>query len=317
MSEICREPISADHASFSEKKIPVDEHVSLRIVSWQPKDVEPSIPIVFIAGWVSIVAGWSEFIHTLTKEHPVYYIETREKESAEIRKKRLGTEDFSMEVFAQDVITACSRLPIDIEDAIVSGSSMGATVLLEALKHERLKARGTFLIGPTDEFHAPWLFRWVPYVFPASAYHLVKHYIVWHFRHFRVNVEKEPEQMRRYENTILSAHPLRIKLSARAFLRYKVWPQLETVRSPTRIAFASTDKLHASDSITRMAEVLEQADLLPCKSNKYMHSAQLAGDIDRFIIDLETCRPRRATAGNRAVGRSAKNSVDLQESTSV
>jgi hypothetical protein len=119
----------------------------------------------------------------------------------------------------------------------------------------------------------------------------VKHFIVWYFRKFRVDVEKEPEQMRRYENTILSAHPLRIKLSGRAFMHYQVWPDLETVKSPTRIAYASTDKLHAPDDMTRMAETIQTADLMPCESNKYMHSAPLAEDVCRFVSELQSGRP--------------------------
>ena len=311
MSDLVRDPIAARHASFSEQRIPVNGEVSLRVVSWQPKNDEPAPPIVFVSGWVSTVAGWTDFLQALTRRHPVYYIETREKTSAEFHKNRLRTDDFRMERFAEDVITACSRLPIDMEGAIVSGSSLGATVLLEALKHERLKARGVFLIGPASEFRIPFSLRWMPYLFPSPAYQVVKHFIVWYFKHFRVNVEDEPEQMQRYEHTILSAHPLRIKLSGRAFMHYQVWPDLETVKAPTRIAYASTDKLHASDDMTRMAETIQTADLLPCESNKYMHSAPLAEDIDRFLAHLEAPPSDREPARGRVADRPAETAADL------
>ena len=313
MAETHKDPISALHASFSEQRIRVSEQVSLRVVSWQPKNDDAGSPIVFVAGWVSIVAGWADFLHALTRKHPVYYIETREKKSAEIRKSRLRTDDFQMERFAEDVITACSGLPINMEEAIVSGSSLGATVLLEALKHERLKARGMFLVGPASEFHVPFALRWMPYLFPSPAYHVVKHFIVWYFRKFRVNVEKEPEQMHRYENTILSAHPLRIKLSGRAFMHYQVWPDLEAVKTPARIAYASSDKLHASDDMTRMAETIQTADLLPCESNKYMHSAPLAEDLCRFVSELEGGRPAREARIGDGQARPSERIQDTQE----
>lgn len=315
MAQILRDPISAHHASFSQQRIPVNEEVSLRVVSWQPKNDEPGRPIVFVAGWVSIVDGWAEFLYAVSQNHPVYYIETREKKSAEIGRNRLRPDDFRMELFAQDVITACSSLPIDMEEAIVCGSSLGATVLLQALKHQRLKAKGVFLIGPASEFRIPRALRWIPYLFPSPAYGMVKHFIVWYFRRFRVNVEEEPEQMRRYENTILSAHPLRIKLSGRAFMHYQVWPDLETVEAPTRIAYASTDKLHASETMTRMAETIQQADLLPCESNKYMHSAPLAEDIRRFITDIESFQPAREAPSDATTDRPAESAPDFQEPT--
>jgi len=285
--------------------------VNLRIASWQPKNEEAGCPVVFVAGWVSVVPGWSEFLYALTQKHPVYYIETREKRSAEIDKWRLRTDDFRMERFSEDLIAACSELPIDTEEAILAGSSLGATILLEALKHERLKAKGAFLIGPASEFRVPWFLRWMPYLFPAPAYHVVKHFIVWYFRRFRVDVQKEPEQMRRYENTIFSAHPLRIKLSGRAFMHYQVWPDLETVKPPTRIAYASTDKLHASDTITRMADTIRQADLLPCESNKYMHSALLAEDVVRYSLDLEARRTAPGPPSGTAKARSAEPELEL------
>ncbi len=313
MPDPIRDPISALHASFSEQRIDVDEEVNLRVVSWQPKGDDAGCPIVFVAGWVSIVAGWAEFLHALTLRHPVYYIETREKKSAEIRKGRLRTNDFRMDRFARDVITVCSELPVDMEDTIISGSSLGATVLLEALKHEKLKAKGVFLVGPASEFRIPFALRWMPYLFPSPAYHMVKHFIVWYFRHFRVNVKEEPEQMGRYENTILSAHPLRIKLSGRAFMPYQVWPDLETVKAPTRIAYASTDKLHASDTMTRMAETIQRGDLLACESNKYMHSAPLADDVCRFVTDIHTLSSGGATHGTEGTTREGKGAVDLRE----
>jgi pimeloyl-ACP methyl ester carboxylesterase len=314
MKERFIDPISAHHASFSEHMIPADEDVSLRVVSWQPKSDDAGCPVVFVAGWVSVVSGWAEFLHALAKKHPVYYIETREKKSAHIRRKRLRPADFCMDCFARDLINVCSELPIDIKDSIVSGSSLGATVLLEAMKHERLNAKGAFLVGPASEFRVPLLLRWIPYLLPSRTYHFVKHFIVWYFRRFRVNVQKEPEQMRRYENTILSAHPLRIKLSGRAFMPYHVWPDLETVKAPTRIAYASTDKLHASDAMTRMADTIQWADLLPCESNKYMHSAPLAEDLARFITELEAVEPTGQTSGSAGNNRPAGKGLDLHDS---
>lgn len=313
MADTFRDPIAARHATFSERRIPVSEEVSLRVVAWEPKSDEVSCPIVFVAGWVSIVAGWAPFLDALTRKHPVYYIETREKKSAEIRRKGLRPDDFSMERFARDVIDVCSELPIDMDEAIVSGSSLGATVLLEALKGERLRSKGAFLVGPACEFHVPPGLRWMPYLLPSHTYHLVKHFIVWYFRHFRVDAEKEPEQMARYENTILSAHPLRIKLSGRAFMHYTVWPDLETVKTPTRIAYAATDKLHASDAVTRMAEAIQRADLLPCESNKYMHSAPLAEDIDRFVEELDRFSSVREGRDDEANDSSPGKNPGLQE----
>ncbi len=286
------------HARFRRHWAPVDRGVSLRVFSWTPLAGPTGPPIVFVPGWVSVVEGWKDLLHVLTRRHPLVYVETREKQSARFEGRRLRSRDFRIERFAHDLLAVCRHLAVPMEETLYSGSSLGATVILEALKYERLPAKGAFLIGPTCEFHIPLLLRWLPYLLPAFTYHVMKHFVVWYFRHFRVNVEREPEQMRRYEQTILSAHPLRIKLSARAFMHYKVWPDLETVRAPVGIAYAPTDKLHDRAEIVRMGELLSRSSLVPCESNRYMHSAALEREIERFIAGLDGEESGR-TVGNR------------------
>ena len=88
---------------------------------------------------------------------------------------------------------------------------------------------------------------------------------------------------------------------------------METVKAPARIAYASTDKLHASDDMTRMAETIQTAGLLPCESNKYMHSAPLAEDVLRFISELQGCRPAREARSGEGKARPSEMTLDLQE----
>ena len=65
--------------------------------------------------------------------------------------------------------------------------------------------------------------------------------------------------------------------------------------------------------MARMAETIRHADLLPCESNKYMHSAPVAEDLGRFISDLDSFQPTRQASGDTATDRVAENARDLQE----
>jgi hypothetical protein len=89
--------------------------------------------------------------------------------------------------------------------------------------------------------------------------------------------------MARYRRTLRAAHPLRLKLSARAVLGYSALPGLGTVRVPVAIAYAASDTLHEPDEVRRMVAALPRGEVVECPSNTYMHTAAVAADLDRFI----------------------------------
>ena len=285
MSTATVDPIAATHANFQELYIEAEDGVELRVFHWEPKEPASDDPFVFVAGWVSIVAGWADFLRAMSKKRPVFYVETREKTSALIRQRRLRSTDFDMHRLARDLMNICARLPVETARTVIAGRSFGATAILEALKHGALKVRGAFLIGPNSEFKAPPVLGKVVYL-PAFLYHGFKYILLWYLRTFRVDVKKEPEQMARYDQTLRTANPRRLQLSAISALKYSVWKDLETIEVPVGMAYASSDKLHGVANIERMVEAIPQASEFSCESNIYMHSAGLMNDVEAFIDSL-------------------------------
>lgn len=278
------DPAALPDSVYEHLSVCVQSGVHLQVMSWRPKKPVCNDPIVFVPGWVSSVSGWMPLIGALASRRPVYYIETREKKSAILKKKKLCAEDFQMSRIAEDIISVCRQLNIDTPRTTVAGCSLGATALLEALKGNRLVAGTAFLIAPNSEFKAPWYLEWILFL-PAFLYHGIKFFLLWYLKNFMVDVRKEPEQMKRYQDTLLAAHPERIKLSGRALIcgRYEVWPNLESVTLPVALAYAATDKLHSSQNIQRMANRLPRVSVISCPSNQYMHSAKLLKDIEAFV----------------------------------
>ncbi len=285
MSRLDRDPLNSSDADFDVQYVPVEPGVRLRVLCWSPKMENKGEPLVFVAGWVSVVNGWAGLLSALVSDRPVYYIETREKSSAEILQRRLKPAFFSIDRMARDIGQAIKELHLDPSRTFLAGSSLGATTILESLKSGYLNAKGAFLIGPNGDFPAPLVMRMLIYL-PAFSYHLVKYLVLWYLRHFRVDVQKEPEQMARYDATLRSAHPLRIKLSARAAAGYTLWDGLEQLHLPVALPYAPTDKLHDSKAIERMAGLLPQSELVACESNKYLHSEKLAREFNAFAAGL-------------------------------
>jgi pimeloyl-ACP methyl ester carboxylesterase len=273
---------------YSEEMIAVDEAVRLKVMVFRQTLEHGKAPIVFVPGWVSSLSGWAALIKPMASERDVYYLETREKCSALINNNARLTDDaFSIFQNAQDIITICDHFGINSPQTLASGSSLGATSLLEAMKGGKLRVGGAFLVGPNSEFHAPKSISWILSL-PASFYHPVKYLVIWYLRNFRVDAKKEPEQMKRYEETLRMVEPKRLKHTARSVIwgHYTVWSGLETIRVPVYIAYAATDKLHSLENIRMMAQRLPCGKPNPCLTNLYMHSEQLLVDINAFEREI-------------------------------
>ena len=285
MDDFSIDPVTPPDSVYTTSLVCVQNGVHLRVMIWRPKKPVTEDPIIFVAGWVSAISGWAPMLKVMAVRRPVYYIETREKRSALVEKRKLKPEDFSIGRMAQDLIAVYRQLGIASPTSTVIGSSLGATTLLEALKGGRLTAGAAFLIAPNSEFKAPWYLQWMLYL-PAFLYHGIKYFVLWYIKTFMVDVKNEPEQMMRYNETLHAAHPRRIKLSAVACIRgrYQVWPHLESVQIPVALAYASTDMLHSSTNIHNMVGRLPQATIVACPSNRYMHSAEVTQDIEAFIL---------------------------------
>jgi pimeloyl-ACP methyl ester carboxylesterase len=285
VSEPSPDPISISACHFDARLVPAADGVSLRVLHWKPLAPTDRAPLIFVAGWVSVVEGWADTLRAIAPTREVFYIETREKRSAQFDHDKLTPDDFRIELLAEDMRRVCAQLPVDTRDCIASGSSLGATTLIEAMKNGGLTFKAGFFIGPNAEFHVPW-FTPILMAVPASSYHILKYFVMWYLRNFRVDAKKEPEQIRRYEETLKSAHPVRIQRSTKAFSGYQVWPDLESIAIPVGLAYAPSDTLHGVENIARMQQTLPQARALACPSNKYLHSGAVADELERYLATL-------------------------------
>ncbi len=279
------DPIGSGVA-YTEQEFPVQQGVKVRVMEWRPKVDSGVPPIVFVAGWVSVIEGWRPLLEVLVPGRRLVYIETREKRSAEIAPRQLKVPNFTVARLAEDLCRISEGLGLDDCGAVWFGSSMGSNAIIEAFKGNRLPARGAFLVGPNAGFRVPWWSRPLLHL-PAVAYHPAKRFVLWYIRRFRVNVEEDPEQMRRYVRTLNAADPVRLKLSARAVIDYSVWPGLESVGVPVAIAFAASDTLHGEDEARAIVDKLPLGRAVECPSNTYMHRADVAKELDEFIASLD------------------------------
>jgi pimeloyl-ACP methyl ester carboxylesterase len=279
-------PVPVSGVRFNERRLTVEDGVRLRLYEWQPENNDGADPVLFIAGWISLVTGWVPLLEKLVQTRPVYYLETREKESAEISPELMRPASFSVSRLAEDLLEVSNQLELDPDRTVLFGSSMGSNAILEALKGDRLTAKAAFIVGPNAEFHFPWWGRPLVHL-PPLVYSAAKPFVLWYLRTFRVNVREDPEQMARYVRTVRAADPERIMLSARAVIDYEAMPGLDTISSPVAVAYAPSDTLHGEEEVGRIVDAMPRGAAVSCPSNTYMHTADVVADLDRFLAGLD------------------------------
>ena len=92
------EACCAPGATFRDESIQLSPAVALRVVTFSPPAPSPYPPVVFVAGWISLVRGWQRVLREMTKDFRVHYVETREKLTSKIKgEQRFGVEEIGGE----------------------------------------------------------------------------------------------------------------------------------------------------------------------------------------------------------------------------
>ncbi len=266
--------------------IQVSDGVQLYIIDFMPKKDSPSKPIIFfVAGWISHITGWKDVLRTLTDDYRVIYIETREKTSSRIPEGK-KCKDFSFTVMRMvlDLHEVIQKLIPKKRTFVMAGSSLGSSVILEYLAMNTRQPECALLIGPLPEFRFPAVLGDIVPRLPASWYNVLKELVKWYLRTFRLDTEKEKEQLAKYTNTINSADPYKLKPNALALKNYNLWDKLPFITTPCFIFGAKTDTLHATDDIKRLLNNLAKAYYIECESNKETHSHVVAEHFKNILF---------------------------------
>ncbi len=274
----------AEGCRFAETYIPTSERVSLRVITFEPPKASNNPAVVFVAGWISRIEGWQEVLIEMTRNFIVYYIETREKVSSKIR----GRVAFSVEALGDDVVEIVRCLGLKENEYILFGSSLGATVILDFFRKLNVAPKCLILVGPNAAFFVPIIWKIIVFLFYPRFYLLLKPFIKWYLRTFRMRVDQDYAQYEKYCRALDAADPFKLKKAAMAFWKYQVWGILETVRVPVLILGGSHDKLHEPENLKRMTDMLANACYVDMKTNHETHTARAVEAMQEFLESKQT-----------------------------
>ena len=263
---------AAEGCTVETRYVAMSDGVELQLFEFEPPTPTDKPTLLFVAGWISQISGWTGVLKALTKTHRVHYLETREKRSSKVAK--VSAVDFNMHRMRNDVAEVIEQRYPD-GNYFLAGSSLGASAIVEFLLMHKLSPLSTALIAPNPELKFPkvlmyGLVSW----FPPALYAPIKAIAKWYLRNFRLDPVKEPEQYEKYCNTLDAADPYKLKPNAMSMLDYEIWDRLGAVKDKVLIVGASSDKLHGLDNLIRMTELMPNAVLASMESNKVTHSEQ-------------------------------------------
>lgn len=273
----------APGTKFTEQMVSVTDNVSLRVIEFYPQKKTTQPTVLFIPGWISLMKGWKIVLREMTKDFHVIYAETREKITSQVT----GKVDFSVKAIAQDIVTLADIYKLEKDKYIIFGSSLGGTSILESYKDLKTLPLCFALLGPNAEYRTPWWGKIIIHLFWTRLYVVLKPFIKWYLRKFRLDIESDQAQYEKYCNALDAADPKKLKPGALALSKYKVWGILKDIDLPVLIIGATKDLLHEPQNLIQMDEMLPNSTFLDMETNTFAHGPELVEEIRKYIATLE------------------------------
>ncbi len=273
----------APGTKWTEQMVSVSDNVSLRVIEFHPQKITTQPTVLFIAGWISLIKGWKIVLQEMTKDFNIIYVETREKISSQVS----GKAKFSVETIAQDIVTLADKFKLEKDKYIIFGSSLGGTAILESYQDLKTHPLCFTLLGPNAEYRTPWWGKIIIRLFWTRLYAVLKPFIKWYLRNFRLDIETDRAQYEKYCNALDAADPKKLKPAALALSKYKVWGILKDIDLPVLIIGASKDLLHEPQNLIRMNQMLPNSKFLDMETNTLAHGAELVVEIRKYIEYLK------------------------------
>lgn len=272
---------TGESTSVSEYYIEMSDGASVKIIDFVPDNIsgQNRPVIVFIAGWISLISGWKGLLKEITPHFRTFYVETREKASSRVN--NVKKESFTINRLKQDIGDTVRQIISEDTPFVLAGSSLGASTILEYLSDAEISASAAVLIGPNYEFRFPKILGDMVPAVPPGMYFAVKPVIKWYLKNFRLDKKKSPEQVEKYNRTLDAADPYKLKANALALKNYKITGNIGNIKIPCLVMGATTDRLHGSDIIKKIASAMPEGEYIELASNMETHN-EIAG---RVIAD--------------------------------
>lgn len=263
--------------------VKVSDRVSLKVFAFIPVNLKGNFPFVIVSGLATMIDSFLIIIGGLSKFHPVYYVETRDKTSSVIQDET----DYSIQAMGMDVSEVIEILKFKDKEYYLLGYSLGSAVIADAYRHMKSKPRRVIFMEPTAEFNYPGWSLFVIRHLGTSIYSVLKRIAKWYLLRFVIDKKQDRQMMVISFNSLDHADPVKLKNTILSVAGYSIWDRITEVRCPSLIVGTTKDGLHNDDHLKRMLNLLEKGTYIDLETNERTHNEDMVDVITRFISSMQ------------------------------
>jgi len=253
--------------------------IELRVISFTPYIVQSNPVIIFVAGWITQIDAWKSVLKEMTKDFTVVYVETREKISSRMP---LNAE-YSIEGIGNDIVRLIEQWSFPPNGYVLVGSSLGSTVIVECFHALTKPPAALVLISPNAVFRVPLIWKMIIALFYPPFYGALKPFVKWYLKHFRLDVQVDEAQYKKYSGALDAADPWKLKKAVIALEQYSIWHRLEALQCPVLLVGALKDLIHEPDHFQIIASRIPQVSVVDLETNANTHSPFVVVEIRKYL----------------------------------
>ncbi|MFW9922222.1 MAG: alpha/beta fold hydrolase [Candidatus Thorarchaeota archaeon] len=210
----------------------------LRVFHHKPENSFSKRPILFVPGFGTSPWSWRLFSTPLYQKCEYYFLETREKGSSKMNRRRHVK--FSIDQTAKDIGEVIKYLELDKKDFILMGASYCGGVVLQGLVKKYYSAPTVIVFDPLPSFKnhkklARFLTLFPPFMLSALKY-IIAHFVLLGM--------KNKTQRERVFDYLKSANAWKWRRAGKDNIHYDIMNSLKEINEEVFNFHGPVDKFH-------------------------------------------------------------------------
>ena len=241
--------------------VPVDDGEIL-VYHIKPNNPISKRPLVFVPGWGGTGLGFMDFYEVIHDKVECYYIETREKRSSRMDRKKAK---FDMSQKAKDIQDAINCLELDKKDFILYGTCWGSAIILQGLIDGTIEAPTIIANDPMHTiWFSKWFLRYISPMLPVFVVEMIRPIV----KRLQLRGLKEETQRRRAELFADNAEIWKWKRAADSVKDFELFGNVSGITREVFVTNGTVDKIHDQVTYPKIAAEMPFARFIYLKTDE-------------------------------------------------
>ncbi|MHA1631168.1 MAG: hypothetical protein ACTSXO_06790 [Candidatus Heimdallarchaeota archaeon] len=260
--------------------VPIGEVGEIRVLHVKPKQPKNTAPVLFIPGFGVIQEEFNDLYEALQEDIEFYYIETREKTSSKIKRRKTK---LTLSEKAKDIQTVIDFLNLSQKDFLLVGTCWGSSVVLTGLYEKTLTAPRILLFDPAFELAFSKFIVNISILLPTFMVSLLKRI----FKFFALMGMKEKRQKERTSAFIDNAVVWKWKRAAYQNRKLNLFKILPAIEKELFIVNGSNDRFHNQEIYPMEAKALPHGRFFYLEVDESKRERMMAAVIREFALGTQ------------------------------